>query len=710
MTERHPHAAPAHTRTPPAPQRAPDGPTRPGAAETDAARVPDLAQGDGAARLATPRLDGRGNSPMRAAAALQLQRQLGNHVASRMLQRRAAPAPESAAPPASTLGWGGGGGQAGALLTDPRLAGREARPVGPGAARQLQRMIGVAAAGVVLQGVAGPGGLALQRKMGDLPAYSGSTGRAGSPLRRLVDQVTAYNDLALTDTNYDRQLTLLKAIDGLIGQCSEAKDYVTELGAALTPELLHVQNRQASPPRLGAGPPPLPVDFKASGGSSGSGGGSPSSVSSVASVSSPAPTPPARRLPPPLPSVVPTGDPLVSAPLSLPRPPPGRGGMSGPQGPLGGSGPPLGPPRAPARPLSGAGPAESKHKPVVTSASGPSGDLARPVAYEDKGPVRMFASLGSGGGTDIQKAFYQIAERLQSGGYAETIGEEQQIAVSTLISKLAPDVGTWDVVAPSAGDQIALRKLIAAVEGGNNSAVNSALAGLGIAITPAEAEEEAVPATPPDSGVAPTGDAYQQRQEATLARLNEAIKDEVKQHGAVNAVERADREVLIERVEAKAKTAVKTGVGVALGFVPVPGVSQVYSLALAVNQVRSTLGHIRNLKKIRRDMLASGKSVTDLNYIIGKKNQRAIRSGVGGVPIVGSAKSAALKLKGFYKLARGTRGVHRQEIAGRLRVSANQGDVDAQRIILELVGEDQYKAALLGRNGAALITAKMAST
>lgn len=726
MTERHPTAEPDHTHKTPAAQPAPAGHS---AADLDAGQVPALAEGAEAARLATPRPDARGNSQVRAAAALQLQRQLGNRTASRMLQRRAsppaAPPPGAVSTPAVALPPGllGGGGLPGALLTDPRLAGRESQPVRPGAARQLQRAIGAAPAESVLQGMAGSGGLAIQRKISDLPSYSGKTGRPGSVLRRLVDQVNAYNDLAREDQNFDRQLVLLTGIETLIDQYTkekggEAKAYIEELGSALTPEKLHVQNRQFSlaPAPVRRGPPPLPADFKPRG-LPGASGGLPGSVASVASSSVATPTPTGPRLPPPLPAMVPSGDVGGGLPLALPRPPPGRAGRSKPDVSVGG-GLPLTPLSPPLSLPSSSAPRESKHAPVVSG-----GDVERPQAYEGMAPVRMFGDVGGGGsGTNIQKAFRRLEALLKSGGYAKTITVEQQIAVSTLVSALSDAVDLWEDTPPSAKDQIALLSLIEAVTGGSSGGVTSALAGLGIEIPPAEPEEEeAKPDTPPSpSGSpsptpAPAADPYLVRQNATLARLNQEAQDELKKHGASGVVARADREVKIEKVEAKAKTAVKTAVGVGLGFVPVPGVSQAYSLALAVNQVRSTLSHINNLKKIRRNMLASGHQasdapVQDLDYIIGKKNQRAIRSGVGGVPIVGTAKTAALAIKGVYKSVTGTKGVHRQQIAARLRAAAKLGDTNAQQIILELVGADQYNAALTGRAGADLIMAKMAST
>jgi hypothetical protein len=162
---------------------------------------------------------------------------------------------------------------------------------------------------------------------------------------------------------------------------------------------------------------------------------------------------------------------------------------------------------------------------------------------------------------------------------------------------------------------------------------------------------------------------------------------------------------------AKGLTGVAVGVGV--GFVPVPGVSHAFSAAMAIKKVQSTVKHIRRLKKIQVMALAKGNTETVelLDYIIAKKSSKKIKAGVGGVPLLGSASSVAFKMKGLWKMAKGTRGEGRKAAAADLIESANRGDADAQMVIMELVDDlEEYKQVLLGGPaGAQIVANKMKS-
>src|SRR4051794_24734080 len=94
---------PHHAPEPAAPHHAPAPPTPTPALRAEPAVLP--AAPGALHRLAgDPRLGARGNAPLREAAALHLQRTVGNRAAARLLQRRAAPASTSAAGPTNPGG------------------------------------------------------------------------------------------------------------------------------------------------------------------------------------------------------------------------------------------------------------------------------------------------------------------------------------------------------------------------------------------------------------------------------------------------------------------------------------------------------------------------------------------------------------------------------------------------------------------------------
>ncbi len=164
---------------------------------------------------------------------------------------------------------------------------------------------------------------------------------------------------------------------------------------------------------------------------------------------------------------------------------------------------------------------------------------------------------------------------------------------------------------------------------------------------------------------------------------------------------------------ATAKGLTGIAVGVGAGFAPVPGVSQAFSAAMAINKVQSTIRHIRRLKRIQVMALHSrnAEMVELLDYIIAKKESKKIKSGVGGVPLLSTASTAIFKMKGLWKMAKGTRGEGRKAAAADLIDSANKGNAEAQMVIMELVDSlEQYKEVLLGGPaGAEIVANKMKS-
>jgi hypothetical protein len=84
---------------------------------------------------------------------------------------------------------------------------------------------------------------------------------------------------------------------------------------------------------------------------------------------------------------------------------------------------------------------------------------------------------------------------------------------------------------------------------------------------------------------------------------------------------------------------------------------------------------------------------------------------VGGVPLLSTASTAIFKMKGLWKMAKGTRGEGRKAAAADLIESANKGNAEAQMVIMELVDSlEQYKEVLLGGPaGAEIVANKMKS-
>jgi hypothetical protein len=77
-----------------------------------------------------------------------------------------------------------------------------------------------------------------------------------------------------------------------------------------------------------------------------------------------------------------------------------------------------------------------------------------------------------------------------------------------------------------------------------------------------------------------------------------------------------------------------------------------------------------------------------LDYIIAKKQSKKIKSGVDGIPFASAVSTVGFKMKGAWKMAKGTRGKGREAAASDLIGAANGGGpsaAGARLSIMELV-------------------------
>jgi hypothetical protein len=348
-----------------------------------------------------------------------------------------------------------------------------------------------------------------------------------------------------------------------------------------------------------------------------------------------------------------------------------------------------------------------------------------------------------GEGIAIQNAL-RVAEEAVNGGKLDAIlGEDALSGIVALLDQLADDVEQWSVTPPKASDQIALLNLLAQIQSANASGIRAALAGFGVDVDEEKEDEEEegggdVKADGADEAKdevkADAGDkdeeeedeeaedpeakgdkAYLAHQQQKLGKVGADRAGAIAKKGAAGYQKAASTSASLQKAKAKVKVVGAAAVGAAAGHF-VPGLSQAYSLARAINQVRSTVRHIKNLKRLRKDAVASGRHKTGdvaiggMDYAIAQKSKKKTRSAIGGVPVVGTAKTAVMKLKGLYKMATGSRGKDRRAWADCLIREAKKGDNDVQLVILELVGKDQYNLVLdAGDKGLDLLVAKLAS-
>ncbi|MCU1280650.1 MAG: hypothetical protein JWM53_4196, partial [bacterium] len=349
-----------------------------------------------------------------------------------------------------------------------------------------------------------------------------------------------------------------------------------------------------------------------------------------------------------------------------------------------------------------------------------------------------------GDGIAIQNALRAAEEAVNSEKLEAVVGEDAIAGIVELLDQLAGDVDQWSVAPPKASDQIALLNLLAQIQSANAGGIRAALAGFGIDVDEdkddekdggdeeakaevkadgKDEEEEEIKADGKDeeqdeeeeeNADAKSDKAYLAHQQNKLGKVGADRAAAIQKKGAVGYQKAAATSAGRQKVKAKVKMVAATAVGVGAGHL-VPGVSQAYSLMRAINQVRSTVRHIKNLKRLRKDAVASGRhkegdvAVGGMDYAIAQKSKKKTRSAIGGIPLVGTAKTALIKLKGIYKLATGSRGQVRKAFADCLIREAKKGDRDVQLVILELVGKDQYNLVIDAPQGQDLLAAKLGS-
>jgi hypothetical protein len=349
-----------------------------------------------------------------------------------------------------------------------------------------------------------------------------------------------------------------------------------------------------------------------------------------------------------------------------------------------------------------------------------------------------------GEGIAIQNALRAAEEAVNAGKLEAVVGEDAIAGIVELLDQLAADVAQWTDAPPKASDQIALLNLLAQIQSANPGGIRAALANFGIdvdedkddekdggdpeakdevkadgedevkaddkadvKVDEEEEDEEEDSASAPDK-------AYLAHQQAKLGKVGADRTAAIQKKGAVGYQKDAAKSAGRQKIKGKVKGLAVTAVGAGAGHL-MPGVSQAYSLVRAINQVRSTVRHIKNLRRLRKDAVASGRhkegdvAVSGIDYAIAQKSKKKTRSAIGGVPLVGTAKTVVMKLKGLYKQATGDRGKDRRAWADCLISEAKKGDRDVQLVILELVGKDQYNLVVDAPQGLDLLVAKLAS-
>lgn len=339
-----------------------------------------------------------------------------------------------------------------------------------------------------------------------------------------------------------------------------------------------------------------------------------------------------------------------------------------------------------------------------------------------------------GEGIAIQNALHAAGAAVNAGTLEPILGEAGLAAIVELLDQLSDDAAQWSVTPPKASDQIALLNLLAQIQSASAGGIRSAMAGFGIDVDEAdkdddEKEDKGEVKADADAKVDPEvegdedeeedldpdakGDReYLAHQQNKLGKLDADRADGIQQKGADKYRKDQGTAATKQKVKAKVKTVAAAAVGSAAGHF-VPGVSQAYSLARAMNQVRSTMRHLKNLRRLRKSALTrhdeGSVAIGSIDYAIAQKSKKKTRSAIGGIPLVGTAKTAVLKLRGLYKLAMGKRGNDRRAWADLLIQEANKGDPDLKLVILELVGKDQYNIVLSAPQGIDLLVAKLAS-
>jgi hypothetical protein len=323
----------------------------------------------------------------------------------------------------------------------------------------------------------------------------------------------------------------------------------------------------------------------------------------------------------------------------------------------------------------------------------------------------------AGPGTNMENAVNDLVDAWDADLLpVEGLSEEQFDALDILIETLRKALPEMAVKPPSASEQLKIFALVSTLRSGSASAIKAQIVSLGIAPAEEEAvEEEKKPESKEEEADPPAGagdGGYMDAQFERLAELDEEVMDAISVMGAGKYAGSLASGVTKQKAKNAGKVVLKTGI--AAGLSQVPGGGAVFSLAMAVNQVRSTVKHMKNLRKIELAINQGSspdkaKFMEDVGYILSKKKRKAVKSGLGGVPVVGTAKTVFGLGKAAYKMVKGTRGVHRREAAARIIERAQRNDIHAKMIILELVGEANYKTTLHAPNGVDLLMVKLMS-
>jgi hypothetical protein len=577
----------------------------------------------------------------------------------------------------------------------------------------------------------------------DLPEekWKGRTRQKGKAelyeaIQKQIQQYNSYESKTAFELQSDAMALqiITDSVNSWVAQFGSSKthsEYMQTLLRNINTEMDHIKGRLSVLGMVGsqgAAPPPPPLP-----------GGPvaderkdvpPSPPLSVRSGGTPPPPPPPPS-PPPSPSPSPLPEPEVEdkgevedeVPVSLPIPSSVSSSVLG------------GPPPPPPPPSSGVSVKDRAamfNQPAPTPAptpkpstpsrhgvvSGHSGEVKGVAPSEmPAGPQigMLIPSARPGEGTALQRLVKEIYEAWDNDtipleAYSEREIETIGVFIETLQASYE-SIGERNTT-PSELRQVT--GLIEAIRGGAAGTVRSQLASMGLPVGPDEEKkedkEDEEKKEEDEAEDKPGG--YIGDQIDALLELDADVAAQMQGPAPDKYIAKLQRNIKVQKVGAVAKVAVKTGIGVAAS--QVPGLGQAFSLVMAVKTVHSTLNHISKIKKIRDEINMRNKPdkiqfLEDVDYLLGKKKAKAVKSGVGGVPGLGTLKTAAYAAKGFVKIVKGTRGVHRKEAADRIIVRAKMGDVHAKMIILELVGKSEYAQTLHAPNGADILAAKFAS-
>jgi hypothetical protein len=142
-------------------------------------------------------------------------------------------------------------------------------------------------------------------------------------------------------------------------------------------------------------------------------------------------------------------------------------------------------------------------------------------------------------------------------------------------------------------------------------------------------------------------------------------------------------------------------------------IGAVFDMVIDGKAALSTSRHIDKLVEAELEKCSCGYCDEMVTYILGKKGSKLIRRGTRaatGIISGGTLITIGEKLKGMYKMAKGTRGVNREAHAVVLWVTAKNGCACAQDIAAELVDSPSAMiAALNSYEGMIVLKEKMGS-